>query len=369
MNLNILTENNKLSVLLTFLIGLAGGLVFLSIHMPLPWLLGPMVFVLAGSRLKKIKLYLPTNVRNMGLMIIGYGSGLSFHRETLLQTVRQLPWMLLMTLALIAFSAGIAWLISRLSGIDYLSVFTGSIPGGLTQMLILAEETKGLNLTVITILHVMRLIMVVFCVPLLAYSPIFPAVKSVQRAAVQPDAEPPDVLILKIIIFTVIVLLSAVLAKNLRFPTPFLLGPILAIAVVNLSGFEGPALSPILLDVAQFTIGCYLGLLLKPENVENKVKIFLLSFLYGVVLIAFSFGMSCILVGIHGFEPITGFLCMAPGGADQMSAVASVISADVAMVTGYQLFRMLIVFAVIPPLLNWIYKKIQRNTFNQKNFK
>jgi uncharacterized membrane protein AbrB (regulator of aidB expression) len=51
---------------------------------------------------------------------------------------------------------------------------------------------------------------------------------------------------------------------------------------------------------------------------------------------------------------------MAPGGADQMSAIANAVSANVAMVTGYQLFRMLTTFAIIPPILRAIYKKMMR---------
>lgn len=373
MNLCDITDENKpIQLLVTVITGLAGGFFFTWIHIPLPWILGPMAAILGAVNLGKIKLYMPAKARNVGLMIIGYGSGSSFSKDTLVQVIHQLPWMLFMTVALIAFGAVTALLISRFSGADYMSVLAGSMPGGLTQMVILAEETKGLDVTIITFLQVLRLMMVVICVPLLVFSPIYPAAEPGYRTpaeagagAAQPAAGAaesvtwfPDNLILKVVLFAGIVILCAFLANKLKFPTPYLIGPILGVAVFNITMFPGPAPSPILLDTAQFTVGCYLGLLIKPGNVENKVKLILLSAVNGLVLILFSFFMGFILIRLHGIDPATAFLCMAPGGADQMSIIASVISANVALVTGYQMFRMLFVFIAVPSMLKWVYLKL-----------
>jgi hypothetical protein len=359
MNLrNITTENKPARLLLTVITGLAGGFVFTWIHIPLPWILGPMAAIMAAVQLGKARLYMPPVARNLGLMLIGYGSGSSFTRDTLTQIVHQLPWMALMTAALIACGAATALVISRFSGADYLSVLAGSMPGGLTQIVILAEETKGLDVTVVTFLQVLRLIMVVICVPLLVFSPVYPAAKAGYRAAAQSVPVSADNLIPKIILFAGIVVVCALLASKLKFPTPYLLGPLLGVAVFNISVFRGPALSPVLLDIAQFTVGCYLGLLMKPGNLENKAKLLLLSVINGLVMVAFAFSMGFILIALHGIDPATAFLCMAPGGADQMSVIASVISADVALVTGYQMFRMLFVFIAVPSMLKWVHNKL-----------
>lgn len=355
--LNLTKESKSVRLLLTIIIGMIGGLVFINIHMPLPWVLGPMTAVLIGSKLGKIHLYWSSGVRNWGLIIIGYASGLSFNQETLSQIILQLPWMLVMTIALIAFSAITAFVVSKLMGVNYPSVLTGCIPGGLTQMVTLGEEIEGMDMTVITFLQVMRLILIVFCVPLLIYSPLYSVEKSGYTTAIAQTASVPlNVLIPKIILFAIISVLCALLAKKLKFPTAYLLGPIIGIAVLNILGFHGPALSPILLDIAQFSMGCYLGLLLKPEDLQNKVKIISLSIINGIVLILFSLGLGYILVKMQGIGGTTGFLSMAPGGADQMGVVASVVSANVSMVIGYQTFRMLFVNIAVPPVLKWFYR-------------
>ena len=155
--LNFNKESKLVRLLLTIVIGIIGGLIFVYIHMPLPWVLGPMTATLIGSKLSKIRLYWPSRIRNWGLIVIGYSCGLSFNRDTLFQIIKELPWMLVMTTVLIAFCAVTALLVSKLTGVDYPSILTGCIPGGLSQMVILGEEIEGMDLTIITFFQVLSL--------------------------------------------------------------------------------------------------------------------------------------------------------------------------------------------------------------------
>jgi len=86
-----------------------------------------------------------------------------------------------------------------------------------------------------------------------------------------------------------------------------------------------------------------------------------LGIINGVVMIVFSLGLSYILIRMHGIEATTSFLSMAPGSADQMGVIASVISVDVSIVASYQLFRMLFVNIAVPPLLRRIYIHHMKN--------
>lgn len=366
---NLNKDSKVVRLLITTVIGIIGGFLFIRIHMPLPWVLGPMTALLIGSKLCKFQFYFPCRIRNWGLIIVGYSSGVAFNRDTLIQIIQQLPWMITFTIGLLAFCAALAALVSKLTGIDYPTTLTGCIPGGLSQMVVLGEEIEGMDLTIITFFQVTRLMLIVFCVPLLIYSPLYSVDKSGSTAVVQAAAASMDMLVPKIILFAIISILCALLAKKLKFPTAYLLGPILGIAFLNIVGFHGPAVPPILLIIAQISMGCYLGLLLKPENLQNKVKIISLSILNGILAVSFSLGLSYILVKFHGLGGTTGFLSLAPGGADQMGIIASVIGADVPVVVSYQLFRMLFINIAIPPMIKRFYRfytkvKNTRNSLN-----
>ncbi|PKR86328.1 AbrB family transcriptional regulator [Heyndrickxia camelliae] len=352
-------EKNKwIPFLLTFIISLMGGVVFLLIHMPIPWLLGPMVAVFLAARIGKMKLYWPVQLRNSGLIIVGYTIGLSFTKPALIQIVHQLPSMLLMTVLTIGISSIFAIFISKWTGVEYPTILTGSIPGGLSQMITLGEEIKGLDLTVVTFLQVTRLMMIIFFVPILVTSPIFAVgdfhAVSGKMAAGWMELFP------TIIIFAIVSVAFALLGKKAKLPTPFLLGPIIGTAIINIGLVHGPNLPVTLTNFSQFLMGGYIGLLMKPDALENKGKIITFSLVSGFILILTSLGLSFLLVILHHVSNITSFLSVAPGGMDQMGIIAHAVHANLSIVTGYQLFRIFFIFFIVPPLLKWFFKRHYR---------
>lgn len=360
MNKQHVPERGKLSRwAVTCGIAVLGGFVFEFLHMPIPWLIGPMLAVFIGSKSLKTGLYWPQFIRDTGLVIVGYSMGLSFTGQAIVEIVRQLPSMLLMTVLLVTFCAVVAVVVSKWLGIDYPTILTGSIPGGLSQMITLAEEMKGIDVTVVTFLQVARLMMIIFFVPVLIFSPLFGAGEP--GAAAPPGytaSAPPDRLFPEIILFAVLCLLCAVLGKKLKLPTPYLLGPMTAAAIPSIAGVHGPALPPVVLDLSQFMIGAYIGLLLKPDKLQHKLKMISLAMISGIAMIAFSWGTSVVLAQWHGITAATSFLSLAPGGMDQMGLIAHEVRADLSVVSGYQLFRLFFIYFAVPPLLKLLFTRL-----------
>jgi uncharacterized protein len=344
--------------ILTAVIALFGGIIFLLLHIPLPWLLGPMTAVLVGSRLVKVKLYWPSYLRNSGLIVVGYTIGLSLTVNALIQMGRELPSMLLMTVLTIVLSALFAWVVSKMTGIDYPTLLLGSTPGGLTQMIILAEETPGVELTVVTFFQVTRLIMIIFFVPLLVFSSLFGnGVKNGSSSIIHKTAASWGDLFPNFLIFAAAAILLAIIGKRIKLPTPFLLGPIMGTAILSISGVHGPQIPSLLLDISQFLMGGYIGLMMKPEQLQNKTRAVLFALLSGLALIAMSWGLSLILVTFYHASSVSSFLSTAPGGMDQMGIVAHELNADLSMITGYQMFRIFFILFAVPPFMKWLFKR------------
>ncbi|MEG0380476.1 MAG: AbrB family transcriptional regulator, partial [Kurthia sp.] len=133
---------NKLhKILFTFIVGSIGGLLFSIIGIPVPWLLGPLTFLLIGSSLKPDLFYWPKTYKSVGMVLIGYTIGLALDGDPVKEIGRQLPYMFGMTMLLILLSAGIAWIVAKISKINYATALLSSIPGGMTQVMVMAEET------------------------------------------------------------------------------------------------------------------------------------------------------------------------------------------------------------------------------------
>src|SRR5690606_18749977 len=117
-------------MILTLLIAIIGGGVFHFLHIPVPWLLGPMISIFLTINLLQWRLKWPSSIRNSGMIIVGYTMGLSMTSSALLEMGRQLPYMLLLTVLLLLFCSMIAYIVSKISDSDYQTALLASIPGG-----------------------------------------------------------------------------------------------------------------------------------------------------------------------------------------------------------------------------------------------
>lgn len=347
----------------TLLSALIGSILFSLFHLPVPWLLGSMLGVFIGSRLlRKFRPAWPAAAKDAGIITVGYSIGLSLTVSTLSQMGQQLPSMITLTLLLLLFSVLLASILSRWTGIPFQTMLIGSIPGGLSQVIILAEEQKGIDITIVTFLQVSRLMIIIICVPLLVFSPLFGVDMSTVAEPVTRSEGSWAALFPNIILFLIACPAAAIIGKKVRFPTANLLMPMIAVFVLQFVGLHGPALPPAVLNLAQLLIGSSVGLMLRPEQLDRKLRIILLALGSGMMLMLFACAMTMILMKWHEVSASTGLLSMAPGGMDQMGIIAHEVNADIAIVSGYQLFRTLLIFLVVPPLVRLVFSRMSAGT-------
>lgn len=117
----------------TFSISFIGGCIFYIIHTPIPWTLGPLIATVLWQRLTHRPVCWPTQIRNVGLVLVGYGMGSTFTEESGWLIVSQLPSMVIIT-TLISLTNSIM----------------GTIPGGVQQMAIFCDDIPEADITVVT---------------------------------------------------------------------------------------------------------------------------------------------------------------------------------------------------------------------------
>ncbi|MCJ8008629.1 AbrB family transcriptional regulator [Lederbergia wuyishanensis] len=353
-------KNTFKQISITLIIAIIGGVLFSFLHIPVPWLLGPMIVVLISANITKRKFVWPRSIRNSGMIIVGYTIGLSMTTTALHEMVLQLPYMFLMTVLLLFFCAGIAYLVSKLSDSDYRTLLLASIPGGLSQIIMLAEETKGINLAIVTITQVIRVMIIIIVMPLLVLVPMFADSGSVGTSTTTNVVRDLSIaswnqLFPNILIFTVICILFALLGSKIKFPTAYLIGPAIGTAILQAYGIEGPQLPSPIINAAQLMLGTYVGLMLTPNQIPRKIKTFGLALGSGFMLVFGAIGLSILLTKLQPISNATALLSLAPGGMDQMGVIAHAINADLSFVSGYQLFRTFFIFFAVPPLIRLIF--------------
>lgn len=345
-------------IIKTALIGIIGVFLFRIIHAPVPYLLGPMLAMLVANRVFHLQLHWPKQLQNAGLIVIGYSLGITFNQDVLKEMLHHIPLMLVLTTILFIISCIIAFFISKYGEMDYPTALTSSVPGGLTQIIAFAQEMEGINISTVTFFHAVRVIMIVFLVPFVVHLPFL---QTENHSTTNIQVHMDSVNWTHIIIYICLCTLAALLAKKIKIPASYLLGPIIITILCNLTFLSTSAMPPGLLNICQFVVGIHIGLLLHPESLQHKTKLFVLSISSSILLVFMTYLMSIfIMKDLQHTSVITGFLSLAPGGMDQMGIIGHEVKADVATITIYQLFRILYIYILIPPVLTIVLRRYQK---------
>lgn len=337
------------NILATLAAAAAGGFLFAQIHIPLPWMLGPLVSVIALSRLNPARVCWPQSLRNLGLVILGYVMGRPFTTDVGLYVLAQLPLMLAMTMALILFSLAVGYITHRQTGLTLATAVLATVPGGLSQMVVLGEEIASADVSVVTFMQTIRMLAVVFTVPFLAMHGLAGAAGPAAAAS----AAFADISAAAALPFLAALVLGTWLAVRSGLPTPYLLGPVLATAALVLAGLPAPSMPPVLIIVAQIFIGAAMGLNMNLSSLSSWRLILICTLVNVAAVILLALLIGYFLAGAIPTTLVTAFLSAAPGGMAEMGVTALAVGADVSVVVGYHMFRLLFILLVLPLFLRY----------------
>ncbi len=114
-----------------------------------------------------ISLHLPPWLLALGYGVIGWRIGLTFTRRILRHAASALPQVVGSILVLMSFCGGLAFLLWRFMGIDPLTAYLATSPGGLDSIAIIAASTP-VDMSFVMALQTMRLIVVILVGPQIA---------------------------------------------------------------------------------------------------------------------------------------------------------------------------------------------------------
>ena len=141
----------------------AGGVLCQGLHIPLPWMIGPLI-AMAILKFRGIDLAAPKGGRELGQIVIGSALGLYFTPLVAREVLAS--WYLLVAAALFAtvLAYAGAFFLWRFAGVDRTTAFFASVPGGAAEMSNLGER-YGAKTDRIAVAQSLRIVFVVVLVP------------------------------------------------------------------------------------------------------------------------------------------------------------------------------------------------------------
>ena len=323
-------------------IGLGGALIFVYLNAPLPWMLGAMtastIAALAGARITA-----PSVVRMPMILIVGVMVGATFSPEIIQRFPEWWPTVLILLLLSVVLGGICTAYLHAFSGFSLPTAYFSAMPGGLVEMITLAEERKG-DIRTVALAHSVRILVIVFCVPVAVR--LIEGVDAGTSNALRFSVVDMGMADLAWIFGTGIA--GVVLGRLLRMPAAYLLGPLTASVLVHATGISEFKLPIEFLNLAQLIIGTSVGCRFAGVASSTVFRIMRIAFGMSVIFLSITalFAWGASQVSDYGFVPL--LLAYAPGGLPEMSLVAIALHIEVAFVAFHHIVRLFMVMGGAP---------------------
>ena len=321
-------------------LALLGVLVFQWLHLPLPFLFGPMTALLLAA-LFGLELKGAGFVSNAARSILGVAIGASITPALL----HQLPSMAV-TVSLVPVYVALCGLIGvpyfkRLCGFDSATAYYSAMPGGLQDMVLFGQEAGGRART-ISLVQATRLLIFVTIAPfalshlygLNLYKPVGVAAADLQGT--------------QLLLMLLLAVAGWYLGVKFKMFGAPILGPMVIATIASLAGVlhERPPREAILF--AQVFVGLGIGVYYSGLTIQELRRDVASGMGYVLLLVLMSalfvFGLS----HFHLGDPVSVFLAFAPAGQAEMAVLALVVGADLGYVVAHHLVRVVLVIVGAP---------------------
>lgn len=314
--------------------------VFWGLHLPLPFLFGPMagclVLGLAGGRMRGMG-----PVGDAMRTILGVAVGASVTPALLADLPRMAASLALVPVYLL-FAGLLGYpLLRRTFGFDHPTAWYGAMPGGVQDMLLFGEEA-GAKVRSLSLIHATRILLIVALAPPLLWA--FHGI-DLDIPPGQPAAETP---VAQLALMAVAGIGGWQIASRVGLFGAALLGPMIATAALSLAGFITLRPPAEAIWVAQVFIGLaagvrYSGLSLG-ELRHDVAAGAVLTLMLAALTLVFAEGLY-----FAGLAPqLEAVMAFAPGGQAEMAVLALLAGADLAFIISHHILRIVLVILMAP---------------------
>jgi len=155
---------NLLSLAETAVLAIAGPYLAKVLRIPAGAFLVPMVIGITLEHFGLIRIELPTWLLVCAYAFVGWNIGLRFTKPLLIHAARSLPTVVAFTLILIASCGAVAGLLVVGAGVDPLTAYLATSPGGVDSVAIISASSGG-DVSFVMAMQTVRLLAVLFLGP------------------------------------------------------------------------------------------------------------------------------------------------------------------------------------------------------------
>ncbi len=342
------TGRTAARVALCLVIGCVGAAVFVSLGLPLPWFLGALTATLLAAVLD-VPFQEPPRIGALLRAVLGVAIGSAFAPELLSRGAPMLVSLLGLLPWLTVLIGGGYWFFTRRVLLDPMTAFFASVPGGLSDMVLIAEEMGG-DARTVTLIQLARNILVVFALPLyLQYHDGF----AVTRQAFAAQTHFSDLSLESAVELIVLGVAGVMLARRLGIVGAAIVGPMILSGILHVLGWTSAKVPFEVMTPTQILLGILLGAKFRGLTWLEFRTTLAAGLMFSAALLVITPLMSALISRWSGFAPSLTLMAYAPGGQAEINLLAFSLHVDVAFVALHHLARLAIVMLAAQSMVRW----------------
>ncbi len=335
------------------------------LRVPLPWMIGPL-FAMALAAALGWELKAPPLAREGGQLAIACSLGLYFTPPTV-ALILQYGWAILAaglgSLFIGVLCAAVLRRVYRQTPLDAPTALYACIPGGASEMAVLAERYGG-RVDQVAVAQSFRILLVVSSVPFVFTWLDVHGMDQFTTTATRTNMG-------GLLLLFGVAISGGVLFKQFGMPNAFMFGSLFAaIALTYFAPLWSPAAASVgiapsamprwLANTGQVLLGCSLGAKFTRDFFRSAPRFLAaLALVFALALVVSAvFGWA--ISAVSGIHWATAILATAPGGIAEMSLTAKVLQLGVPVVTAFHVMRLVILVSLSAPLYRLLYRKLEK---------
>ena len=321
-------------------LGAAVGACARVVRMPLPFVLGPLVATatlgLAGWPVVGVR-----RLRPGAQFVIGSAIGIQFTHAIVARLALLLPLIIGSGFMAIAVCACASVFLIVAAGLDRKTAFFATAPAGAAEMANIAARYGG-EPEPIMVAQTIRVVMTVMAAPFLViHFANDGQFHQVEQAALLGWPS--------LALLAAAAAVGGFLMSRTTFPNGWFMGPLLACALVSMSGLLEGRVPNFLVNVSQIVIGCSLGAQFRREFVTRLARMVAAS-ATSIVLVLTVMAVAAITFAYAFSLPVGALaLAFAPAGMAEMTLTGKVLGLDAALISGFHTVRIIMVMGLVVP--------------------
>ena len=339
-----------INLILTLIIAILGGYLASKKKVPAAYMLGAL-FLVALFNICSNKAFLPNYFKFITQIATGTFIGSKFRSEDIKMLKKVIIPGMTMVLLMITFSFILSYLMSTFLGIDNLTSFFATAPGGIMDISLIAYDFKA-NTSQVALLQLIRLISVISFVPFFTKK----CYEKSNKKNISFEQEiKNEIKEEKSFLFTIIVgIIGGIIGYFSHLPAGTMSCSMALVAYFNVKTHK--AYMPLTLrKIIQSFGGALIG-----AKVTLSDVIALKNLILPIILIIIGFCLMNILVGFFlykttKFSLSTALLSASPGGMSDISLMAEDLGANGPQVASMQFLRAIFIVGVYPIIIKILF--------------